>query len=163
MKNTYKILMVCLGNICRSPLAEGVLKRLIQDKGLTHLIEVDSAGTAAYHVGKIPDIRSREVAQRNGFQLEHRGRQLIHQDLIEFDLILVMDEENLKNTRNLALNQSELERIKLITDFDLGKDKSTNVEDPYWGDQRDFDRVYAQLNSCCQGLLTYLESEVFQQ
>ncbi len=151
---TTKILMVCLGNICRSPLAEGVMKTLIQQKNLSAFVEVDSAGTSAYHIGRLPDERSMKAAMKRGFKLNHRGRQLIYDDFKHFDLILAMDESNVKSILNLAQTDEERAKVKLITEFDPRADRPKIVADPYWGELADFELVLEQLIYCCEGWLT---------
>lgn len=150
-----KVLMVCLGNICRSPLAEGILKNLLLQKGLDHLIEVDSAGTSNYHIGKLPDPRSREVALQNGFELIHKSRQLNNIDFKVFDYILVMDNSNLENSLLLTNDENEKEKVHLITKFDTRQNSPDTVMDPYWGDINDFHNIFEQLTFCCEGWIHF--------
>lgn len=150
---TTRVLMVCLGNICRSPLAEGVMRDLIHRHQLSDRLEVDSAGTSNFHVGKFPDQRSLKVALNHGFRLEHRGRQLSRGDFKRFDHILVMDESNLENALKLAKTPEEKNKIQLITDYDGRVPRPKIVADPYWGDIEDFENVYVQLLHCCEGFL----------
>lgn len=152
-----KVLMVCLGNICRSPLAEGVLKNIVNHNGHSHLFHIDSAGTANYHIGDLPDSRSRQVAINHGFKLEHKGRQLTREDFKNFDHILVMDKSNLANVLKLARSDEERALVKIITDFDPRPNKPSIVEDPYYGKIQDFENVYEQLVICCQGFLNSLK------
>lgn len=149
-----RILMVCLGNICRSPLAEGIMRSLIDKQGLSDLLEVDSAGTHGL-TGENPDPRSLEVAMKNGIKLEHKGRRLLRRDYSRFDHILVMDEKNLQNTLEMAVGESEKFRVHLITKFDQRKVKPAIVKDPYWGELNDFIFCYEQLVECCQGWLKH--------
>lgn len=152
-----RVLMVCLGNICRSPLAQGILEKKIKEQKLHDLIEVDSAGTAGHTMGSRPDIRSIEVANRNDIVLNHEARQLIRADFKRFDYILVMDRSNYENTLKVAKNDYERGKIKLITDYDLRPERPEIVRDPYWGDINDFIMTYDQLNYCCDGwLLSFL-------
>lgn len=148
-----RILMVCLGNICRSPLAEGIMQDLILKQGLSDEIEVDSAGTSGHCTGNFPDERSVKVARANGIILQHRARQLLRKDFTLFDHILVMDESNLKNSRQLARDEYERSKLAIITEFDPRPDRPLIVADPYWGDMSDFERVYLQLVHCCEGWL----------
>lgn len=150
-----RILMVCLGNICRSPLAEGIMRTLILEEGLDQLFEVDSAGTSNQCVGNLPDPRSIKVAKENGIELHHRARQLGRKDFDRFDHILVMDESNLKNVLNLAKFDIEKGKVSLITDFDPRPHHPSIVADPYWGGYADFVNVYEQLNVFCQGWLKF--------
>jgi protein-tyrosine phosphatase len=133
-----KILCVCLGNICRSPLAEGILRKVAQEKGAD--IEVDSAGTANYHVGDAPDQRSISIGRKYNIDISsHRGQQfeVAHFDL--FDIILVMDDHNLNNVRMLARDDEDKNKVKMFRPDD------SIVEDPYYGDDSDFENMYQTL------------------
>jgi protein-tyrosine phosphatase len=150
-----KILMVCLGNICRSPLAEGIMKNKIETLGLPW--QVDSAGTGNYHAGELPDRRSIAVAKKYGIDITYqRARQFQIDDYHNFDLILVMDKSNYKNVILLAQNESDKKKVSLILDFsDSALDE---VPDPYW-DDNGFEAVYQMLDvldeACEQILLKY--------
>lgn len=152
-----KVLMVCLGNICRSPLAEGVLKNLVNHSGESHLFHIDSAGTASYHIGDLPDYRSRQVAINHGFKLDHLGRQFTREDFKKFDHIFVMDESNLSNVLKLARSADDEAKVELITKYDPRPKHSSIVEDPYYGNITDFENVYEQLVICCEGFLESLK------
>lgn len=152
-----KVLMVCLGNICRSPLAEGVLKDMVNRSGHSHLYHIDSAGTASYHIGDLPDHRSRQVAINHGFKLSHLGRQFTREDFKNFDHILVMDESNLSNVLKLARSADEETKVKLITKYDPRPNHPLIVFDPYYGELSDFENVYEQLVICCEGFLESLK------
>ncbi|MFN3316607.1 MAG: low molecular weight protein-tyrosine-phosphatase, partial [Raineya sp.] len=102
-----KILFVCLGNICRSPLAEGIFRKLVEEAGLREQIEVDSAGTSAYHIGELPDYRTRQVAEKNGIMLTHKARQFKKSDFDEFDYILAADKNNLAHLKALQNSYSK--------------------------------------------------------
>lgn len=158
-----KVLMVCLGNICRSPLAEGVLRKLVADAKLDHMIEVDSAGTAGHTIGFRPDVRSIEVALKNGIALHHEARQLRRQDLNEFDFVLVMDHSNFENAMKLAKNDYERSKIRMITDYDQRPHKLKIVKDPYYGDLNDFINTHDQLVHCCEGWLRSLADVTTQR
>jgi protein-tyrosine phosphatase len=149
--------MVCLGNICRSPLAEGVLKNIVNHNGHSHLFHIDSAGTANYHVGDFPDHRSRQVAINHGFSLNHKGRQFTREDFKNFDHILVMDESNLENVLKLARTEDEQDKVHLITKYDPRPNRSLIVPDPYYGDIDEFNNVYEQLVICCEGFIDSLK------
>lgn len=140
------ILMVCLGNICRSPLAEGILKHQVAAAGLDW--SVDSAGTGAYHVGELPDPRSQEVAKVHGLDItDQRARQFIPQDFDQFDYILVMDSSNYQNVLKLARNIADKAKVELIMNYaDPGM--NTAVPDPYWDDDG-FEKVYQMLTKAC--------------
>lgn len=137
-----KILMVCLGNICRSPLAEGILKSKLDSD---HFI-IESAGTGHWHVGEMPDKRSIKVAQKYGIDITtQRGRQFTEKDFEEFDIIYVMDIENKKNLLKIAPNDHSQKKIKLILN-ELFENENVEVPDPYYGTDSDFEHVYKLLD-----------------
>lgn len=140
-----KILMVCLGNICRSPLAEGILKSKL-DSNFT----VESAGTAAYHVGNKPDPRSIAVARQNGLNITNqRARKFTKQDFVDFDIIYAMDNSNYQNIIALAENNQQKEKVKLILNESF-PDKNLDVPDPYYGGDKGFENVYNMLDNACE-------------
>ena len=146
-----RVLMVCLGNICRSPMAEGVLRHLAEERGMD--ITVDSAGTANYHVGEAPDRRARAAMKRKGMDIDGlRGRQVSRADFARFDLLLAMDEENFENLLRLAPDDTARAKVKLMLSYapDLG---TAEVPDPYYGDDAGFDRVFDLLHAACTKLL----------
>ena len=152
-----KILFVCLGNICRSPAAEGVFKQKIKDRDLEKLFVVDSAGTGGWHVGNLADPRMRETALSRGIELTSRSRKIEESDLYEFDHILVMDNDNLEAVKSLIKdNKNPLNsKIKLI----LGYSKNSQLEevpDPYYGGQNGFDKVIDLLDDAMDGLIDSL-------
>lgn len=143
--------MVCLGNICRSPLAEGILKHKAQENNLR--FEVDSAGTAAYHVGNLPDERSIEVARKYGIDLTNqRARQFRLQDFEEFDVIYAMDSENYNNILKLASSTSDESKVKLILN-EIEPNSNSSVPDPYYGGEEGFENVYQMLNLACEEIV----------
>ena len=145
-----KILMVCLGNICRSPLAEGIMRSKIEQNDLDWI--VDSAGTSGHHQGDTPDQRSIDVAQANGLDIsEQRSRKLTVKDLDNFDLVCVMDSSNYINIRMLSSNSANLKKIQLIMNF-VKPEKNINVTDPYYGDEG-FDLVYKMLDEACEAIV----------
>ncbi|WP_027126677.1 low molecular weight protein-tyrosine-phosphatase [Gelidibacter mesophilus] len=141
-----RILMVCLGNICRSPLAHGILEsKLPADK-----FTIDSAGTGNYHIGKLPDHRSIATAKSNGLDISNqRCRQFERSDFDNFDIIYVMDHSNYENVVNLAQTSEDKNKVKLILQ-DAGLTMPTEVPDPYWGDSEDFEKVYTLLDNACE-------------
>lgn len=145
-----KILMVCLGNICRSPLAEGIMKEKIKTAGLDW--KVDSAGTGSWHIGKLPDPRSIEVAAKHGLDLtDQRAQQFKASHLNEFDLIFAMDSSNYQNILKLATNTAQKEKVQLIMNMaDAGRNQG--VPDPYW-DGHGFEQVYQMLDRACAGVV----------
>lgn len=149
-----KVLFVCLGNICRSPLAEGIFRHQIKEKGIEHLFEVDSCGTAAYHIGANPDERSVANALKNGVVYTHKGRQLIPQDFKDFDLILAMDSSNYRNAQNIRPVEGTAV-LKLMRDYD-SEHQGANVPDPYYGGEDGFQEVFDILNQSVANLIAEL-------
>ena len=146
-----KILMVCLGNICRSSLAEGILANKIKQNNLSH--KVDSAGTASYHVGEFPDPRSIEVANKYGIDLsKQRARQFNESDFEEFDLIYAMDVENYNNIIKLANKDSDNQKVKLILN-EITPGENASVPDPYYGGENGFENVYQMLDLACDTII----------
>lgn len=156
-----KILFVCLGNICRSPTAEGVFRHLLQQRGLDNKVLVDSAGTSGWHIGDPPDERTMEEALRRGVDLRPlRGRGVDCRDFEEFDYLVAMDDQNLT-----ALGRSCPHALqgKLYRFTDFAPDlEEREVPDPYYGGARGFARVYDIVEACSQGLLKALEEDEFQ-
>ena len=155
----FKILMVCLGNICRSPTAHGVLEKLIQNKGLSELIEVDSAGITAYHIGDHPDPRSIAAAQRRGYSVEEQvARQVRVNDFEEFDYVLAMDVDNLHHLESAAPSGCKA-KVQLLLSF--SNDATESVSDPYFGDAgQGFEKVLDLVENACQCLLEKLQREL---
>ena len=150
-----RLLFVCLGNICRSPLAEGVMRHLVEERGLDETIEVDSAGTGGWHAGEEPDARSLEVAARNGVSLEgQRARKVAPGDFENFDLLLAMDSENEADLQRRSPPEFA-DRIVRLRDFD--PEGSGDVPDPYYGGPQGFDLVYRMVHRSCEALLDSLE------
>ncbi len=152
-----RILMVCLGNICRSPLADGLLLRKIKERKLN--ASVDSAGTANYHIGKAPDSRMIKTAAKHGTPLDFlRARQFTATDFLHFDHILVMDQSNFNNVISLARNDEERNKVNLLLDF-LHPNQQLEVPDPYYGTQQDFEAVYHLLDQATDALIQKLLHE----
>ena len=138
--------MVCLGNICRSPMAEGIMRNLGGKK-----VEVDSAGTASYHIGLQPDKRMIATAFDHGIDISNlRARQFQYDDFNSFDLIFAMDSSNYRNIISLAKNDNDKQKVKMILD-------NSNVPDPYYGDNEGFEHVYQLLHEACQKFLEDIE------
>jgi protein-tyrosine phosphatase len=150
-----KVLFVCLGNICRSPLAEAVFKHKVRERGLDHLFEIASCGTANYHIGDQPDPRTIANARKNGVSIDHVGRQLCSEDLAYYDVILAMDNSNLRNIHGLKSASEYKHKIKLMREFD-SMDKGGEVPDPYYGRENHFQEVFDILNRTADLLLDEL-------
>jgi len=150
-----KILFVCLGNICRSPLAEAVFKHKIKAKGIADRFEVDSCGTANYHIGDTPDPRTIANARKNGVSINHLGRQLSERDLEYYDHIFAMDNSNLRNIQALPDASKYSDKIRLMRDYDtIGT--GSEVPDPYYGHERDFQEVFDILDRSTEALIETL-------
>lgn len=147
-----KVLFVCLGNICRSPLAEGIFDQMVKDEGLQNLISCDSCGTAAYHIGSQPDSRTVANAKDNGLILNHQARQFAGSDLDEFDQILVMDCANYEEVRQFFIDEEHASKVSLMRNYDP-ENKNADVPDPYFGGTGGFQDVYDILYRSCQELL----------
>ena len=152
---TVRVLMVCMGNICRSPTAHGVLESLVADAGLADRITVDSAGTHDYHVGRPPDERAQQHAARRGYDLSaQRARQLKAQDFDDFDLVLVMDDANQHAARALC-PPGQRHKLRRLTDF-CTRHRASEVPDPYYGGAAGFEAVLDLVEDACDGLLLAL-------
>jgi len=154
-----RVCFVCLGNICRSPTAEGVMKTLVREAGLEDRIEVDSAGTAAYHEGEHPDPRSREEAARRGVALESRARQFTARDFSRFHYVLAMDGQNLADLTALSVDRSDVDKLSLLRRFEPGGPSDPHVPDPYYGGEDGFAEVFEICEAACRGLLAHIADE----
>ena len=153
MNPTTKLLFVCLGNICRSPAAEGVMRRLVQLNGLDAQIECDSAGTYGGHAGELPDARMRRAAAARGYDLQHRARQFRTEDFDRHDIILTMDDSNYERVHRLAPSVEAAQKIYRMTDFCRVHPNATHVPDPYYEGAEGFEKVLDLLEDACSGLL----------
>lgn len=154
----YKLLFVCLGNICRSPSAENIMQHLINEAGLSKEIICDSAGTSSYHVGSPPDRRMSAAAKLRGIQLVGEARQFQRSDFEKFDLILAMDKENYRDILSLDRSRQYENKVKLMCDF-CTKHNLKEVPDPYYGGPEGFNQVIDLLLDACEGLLNYVISQ----
>ena len=157
MIDKTKVLFVCLGNICRSPMAEGVFTHMVNERGLREEYIIDSAGVAGYHIGELPDRRMREHAWQRGYKLDSRARQVKTDDFFEFDYILAMDDSNYDALISIAPNtQTEL-KVKRMADF-CRHHNMDHVPDPYYGGAAGFQLVIDLLEDACETLLNEIES-----
>ncbi|ACR10970.1 Low molecular weight phosphotyrosine protein phosphatase [Teredinibacter turnerae T7901] len=153
-----KVLFVCLGNICRSPTAEGVFRKKVSDAGLEETIEIDSAGTSGWHIGEPPDQRAVAAAKARGYDLAPlRGRQLVADDFRIYDYILVMDRENLANSKAIAPPEFS-GCLRLLLAFS-SQSHYSEVPDPYYGGDQGFETVLDLLEDSCDGLLKEIERD----
>ncbi|MFN6464509.1 MAG: low molecular weight protein-tyrosine-phosphatase [Nostoc sp. DedVER02] len=154
----YKLLFVCLGNICRSPSAENIMNHLIEQAGLSDDIICDSAGTSSYHVGSAPDRRmSAAAATKLGIKLRGQARQFQKSDFQDFDLILAMDRENYENILALDRTEQYQHKVRLMCEF-CSRHTLKEVPDPYYGGQDGFNQVIDLLIDACEGLLAKVRS-----
>lgn len=153
-----KILFVCLGNICRSPLAAAIFNHKVRERKLGHLLQSDSCGTGNYHIGGAADDRSIAVARKNGIEILHIVRQLTADDLVTFDHIIAMDKNNLANIKRLPSEKENYNKVKLMREYDpqgLG-----DVPDPYYGTEKDFREVYEILDRAIEEFILSLKKQL---
>lgn len=153
-----KVLFVCLGNICRSPTAEGIFRQYVEQAGLSDKITIDSAGTADWHIGKTPDPRTQAAAAQRGYDLSMlRGRQAQAEDFAKFDLVLAMDKSNLSNLQAIQPANSKAELALYLPRFGISPDE---VPDPYYGGEDGFELVLDMLEQASQVLLDELKARL---
>jgi len=148
------VLFVCLGNICRSPLAEGIFNHHLDKQGVSHLFMADSAGTNSFHIGELPDPRSRDVAADNGIDLVHKARAVHQTDFEKFHVLVAMDENNHRDLLRMKPEGSEA-RVVLMREFDLNATYNS-VPDPYYGHKKDFEHVFEILTDCMPHFINWL-------
>ncbi len=156
----FQICFVCLGNICRSPLAEGVFQALINEKCLENQIVIYSAGTGNWHVGASPDARMQATARKKGVQLTSRAQQIQAGDIRRFDLILAMDQSNLEAMEYLCSPEMAAKKIRLFRSFDPEADGDLDVPDPYYGGDDGFEHVFQIVHRTCPPILEYVRSQM---
>jgi len=156
-----RILFVCLGNICRSPTAEGVMRHVVREEGLEDSIEIDSAGTGGWHVGAAPDERATAAARRRQIVLEGAARKFSPGDFDSFDLILAMDAENARDMLALAPTEEAAAKVRLLREFDPASDGSgdLDVPDPYYGGDDGFEHVLDLVDAATRGLVDRLRAD----
>jgi protein-tyrosine phosphatase len=159
----YRVLFVCLGNICRSPLADGVLAHKLRQAGLAGQVDVDSAGTGAYHVGEPPHVESQRVAREQGMPIDHlRARQVKVPDFSNFDLIVAMDRKNQQDLLALEGTGAHHHKVTLFMSF-VPDAPFLDVPDPYFGGPEGFDEVLALVDSGCDTIVTTIQAHLAQQ
>ena len=156
-----RVVFVCLGNICRSPLAEGVFRELVRREGLEERFEIDSAGTSNYHIGEQPDPRTVATARRRGLVLDHAARQFVAEDLETFDYVLAMDASNLGKVEKLARSRGGAGRaeVRLLREFDPEAGDDLEVPDPWFGGEEGFEAVQDMVERAAEGLLERIRRE----
>jgi len=151
-----KVLFVCLGNICRSPLGEAIFNSIVKKKGFEGFLVSKSCGTGSWHVGQMADPRMREVAKKHNINLTSRSRQFKTNDFQDFDLIIAMDRKNKNDLEILAKETGEKNKIKLMRDFEKNK-QNPDVPDPYYGGEDGFENVFQIVYKCTENLIKNLE------
>jgi protein-tyrosine phosphatase len=159
MPAVIRVCFVCLGNICRSPTAEGVFRHLVSEAKLAPAFEIDSAGTAGYHAGDAPDPRARAAGKRVGIAVGGRARQFLSADLGRFDYVIAMDASNLSDLRRLPNAAAAASKIRLLRSFDPEAPAGAPIPDPYYGGDRDFDHVLELCLVSCAHLLREIRAE----
>jgi protein-tyrosine phosphatase len=158
-RETVRICFVCLGNICRSPTAEGVMRHLVTTAGLEDRVHIESAGTSGYHVGDPPDSRSAAAAAERGVRVHGAAQRFEVADFDRFDHVLVMDAANQRTLRRLAPDAEVAARVRLLREHDPDAPAGAEVPDPYYGGPRGFEDVLDVVESACRGLLAELSAE----
>ncbi len=159
---TYRICFVCLGNICRSPMAEAVCRSKLAERGLDRAVEVASAGTGGWHVGQDADPRALDALAGRGYLLRHRARQFVHEWFADYDLVVALDRSNLAALERLAPDDGSRSRLVLLRQFDPAAVESgdLDVPDPYYGGSAGFEPVLDLIERACEGLLDHVRDRV---
>ena len=160
MSQVVRVCFVCLGNICRSPTAEGIFRKLVADAGVADRFAIESAGTGDWHVGDPPDRRSAATAKARGVVLEGRAAHFTSHDFARFDYVVAMDRDNRRNLLALARNAEDRGKVHLLRDFDPESPAGSDVPDPYYGGQDGFDRVFDVCHAGSEGLLDHLREKL---
>ena len=159
-ENPFKIVFVCLGNICRSPTGEGVMQHIVNEEGLQAYFEIDSAGTSAYHIGEPANSKSQSTANKHGVELHSKARRFGRFDLDYFDLILPMDFDNYENIIDLCSTDEQRKKVYLLRYFDPETEEPESVPDPYYGGMQGFENVFQMVKRSSQFLLDELKSHI---
>lgn len=154
-----KVLFVCLGNICRSPAAEGIFKKMVIDEGLQDYIHIDSAGTSGWHINELPDERMRKHGALRGYDFSSLSRKFVSDDFGNFDYIIVMDEDNYRNTTKLAKSEVEKSKVYKMADF-LVDYSHDHIPDPYYSDASGFELVMDLLEDSSRALLNDIKDKL---
>ena len=155
-----QILFVCLGNICRSPAAHGIMEAVIEREGLQSEVKIDSAGTYGGHAGELPDHRMRSAASKRGYNLTHRSRRIVEDDFYSFDKIIVMDDMNYENVSRLAPERKYLDKVYRFTEFCRHHPQWSYVPDPYYEGREGFELVLDLLEDGCEGILEQIRKNI---
>lgn len=156
MNKPYRVTFVCTGNICRSPMAESILRRHLHEAGLADRVEVDSSGTEGWHAGKPADERTDATLRHAGYDTGHAARHFDPAWFATYDLIIALDTGHLHTLRQLAPNNAAAEQVRLLREFDPEPTADPNVPDPYYGDHTDFDHVRSLIESATPGLINHI-------
>lgn len=158
-KNKIRLLFICLGNICRSPAAEGVMKAIVQRAGRADAYHIDSAGIGNWHVGQLPDSRMRKHGAARGYRFDSRAQQFTPADFERFDYILVMDHDNFRAVTAKAPTATDAAKVKMLTDYLQHHAETDIVPDPYYGDSADFNYALDLIEDACAGLFKALQKD----
>jgi len=159
MSPKLKVLFVCLGNICRSPIAHAVMLNKVAQLGLTHLVEIDSKGTSKFHLGNPPDSRCLEVLRRHNIELNHTAKQISAADLEYYDYILVMDHLNHEDVVAFASNHIMTQKVMLLRSFEANNQTDFNVPDPYYSTVQEFEEVFEICSRAIDGFIEFLVAQ----
>lgn len=151
-----RVCFVCLGNICRSPTAEAIFRKLVTEAGLDQVVTIDSAGTGDWHVGEPPDARAAAAAKTRGVLLEGRAQHFTSEHFARYDLVIAMDRDNRRNLLRLARAATDQQKIRLLREFESEAGKELDVPDPYYGGMDGFAQVFDICERSCAGLLDHL-------
>ena len=160
MNSTVKVCFVCLGNICRSPLAQGVFEALVKEEGLQDRIIISSAGVSAWHVGNPPDGRMQQTARDHGILLNSQARQFQGSDFEQMDLVLAMDHSNLSALKQMSTEPELQDKLFLFRSFDPQHNNDLEVPDPYYGGDKGFETVYQIVDRTCPKVLAHLKEQL---
>lgn len=158
-ETTFKILFICMGNICRSPAAEGVMRKRVAEAGLSSRVLIDSAGTGGWHAGARADHRMRAAASARGYDLTSLARQVKPSDFEEFDLLLIMDEQNRRDLLPFDPERQHQAKVRFLCEF-CSEHPDKEVPDPYYGGAQGFEKVLDLLEDSCAGLLRHVQAKL---